>query len=40
MVAAEKLQLQGFHVPFPGLGNVEKDGSGCRVVRTPWNPTI
>ena len=21
MVAAEKLQLQGFHYPFPGLGN-------------------
>jgi len=40
MVAAEKLQVQGFHDPFPGLGNVEKDGSGYRVVPTPWNPTI
>ena len=40
MVSAEKLQVQGFHYPFPGLGNVEKDGSGYRVVPAPWNPTI
>ena len=40
MVAAEKLQVQGFHYPFPGLGNVEKDGSGYRVIPAPWNPTI
>jgi glyoxylase-like metal-dependent hydrolase (beta-lactamase superfamily II) len=40
MVVAEKLQVQGFHYPFPGLGNVEKDGSGYRVVPALWNPTI
>jgi glyoxylase-like metal-dependent hydrolase (beta-lactamase superfamily II) len=40
MVVAEKLQVQGFHYPFPGLGHVEKDGSGYRVVPEPWNPTI
>jgi glyoxylase-like metal-dependent hydrolase (beta-lactamase superfamily II) len=40
MVVAEKLQVQGFHYPFPGLGNVVKDGSGYRVVPAPWNPTI
>jgi len=40
MVAAEKLQLQGFHYPFPGLANIEKDGSGYRVIPAPWNPTI
>src|ERR1700716_4232412 len=40
MVAAEKLQLQGFHYPFPGLANVEKDGNGYRVIPAPWNPTI
>lgn len=40
MVVAEKLQVQGFHYPFPGLGNVEKDGSGYRVVAAPWNPVI
>jgi glyoxylase-like metal-dependent hydrolase (beta-lactamase superfamily II) len=40
MVVAEKLQVQGFHHPFPGLGHVEKDGSGYRVVPAPWNPVI
>ena len=40
MVVAEKLQVQGFHYPFPGLGNVVKDGDGYRVVPAPWNPAI
>ena len=40
MVVAEKLQVQGFHYPFPGLGNVVKDGSGYRVVPASWDPTI
>ena len=40
MVVAEKLQVQGFHYPFPGLGNVEKDGNGYRLIPAPWNPTI
>ena len=39
MVVAEKLQVQCFHYPFPGLGNIVKDG-GYRVVPAPWNPTI
>jgi glyoxylase-like metal-dependent hydrolase (beta-lactamase superfamily II) len=40
MVVAEKLQVQGFHYPFPGLGHLEKDGSGYRVIPAPWNPAI
>jgi glyoxylase-like metal-dependent hydrolase (beta-lactamase superfamily II) len=40
MLVADKLQVQGFHYPFPGLGNVEKDGGGYRVVPAPWNPLI
>src|SRR5438874_7131638 len=40
MMLAEKLQVQGFHYPFPGLGNVEKDGNGYRVIPAPWNPVI
>jgi glyoxylase-like metal-dependent hydrolase (beta-lactamase superfamily II) len=40
MVVAEKLQVQGFHYPFPGLGNVVKDGNGYRVVPASWNPAI
>jgi glyoxylase-like metal-dependent hydrolase (beta-lactamase superfamily II) len=40
MVVAEKLQVQGFHYPFPGLGNVVKDGDGYRVIPAPWNSSI
>jgi glyoxylase-like metal-dependent hydrolase (beta-lactamase superfamily II) len=40
MVVAEKLQVQGFHYPFPGLGHVEKDGNGYRVIPAAWNPAI
>ncbi len=40
MVVADRLMVQGFHYPFPGLGHVEKDGSGYRVIPAPWNPTI
>ena len=40
MLVADKLQVQGFHYPFPGLGNVEKDGSGYRVIPAHWNPVI
>jgi glyoxylase-like metal-dependent hydrolase (beta-lactamase superfamily II) len=40
MLVAEKLMVQGFHFPFPGLGHIEKDGEGYRVVPAPWNPTI
>jgi glyoxylase-like metal-dependent hydrolase (beta-lactamase superfamily II) len=31
MLVAEKLPVQGYHIPFPGLGRVEKAGSGYRV---------
>ena len=40
MLVADKLKVQGFHYPFPGLGHVEKDGNGYRVIPAPWNPTI
>ena len=40
MVVTEKLQIQAFHYPFPGLAHLEKDGDGYRVIPTPWNPTI
>ena len=33
MLVAEKMMVQGFHYPFPGLAHVEKDkdGDGYRV---------
>src|SRR5471030_975558 len=40
MVVAEKLQVQGFHYPFPGVGNIVKDGDGYRVVPAPWNTSL
>lgn len=40
MLAVDRLLVQGFHYPFPGLGHVEKDGSAYRVIPAPWNPTI
>jgi len=40
MIVAEKLPIQGFHYPFPGLGHLEKDGSGYRVVPVQWNPAL
>lgn len=40
MIAADKIRVQGFHYPFPGLANLEKDGSGYRWVPAPWNPVI
>jgi glyoxylase-like metal-dependent hydrolase (beta-lactamase superfamily II) len=40
MVVAEKLALQGFHYPFPGLGHIEKDGAGYRVIPVAWSPSL
>jgi glyoxylase-like metal-dependent hydrolase (beta-lactamase superfamily II) len=40
MLVAERLKVQGFHYPFPGLGHIEKDGTGYRVVPAPWSPVI
>ncbi|MEA2884050.1 MAG: hypothetical protein QOH32_3306, partial [Bradyrhizobium sp.] len=40
MLVAEKMRVQGFHYPFPGLGNIVKEGSGYRVVPAQWSPVI
>jgi glyoxylase-like metal-dependent hydrolase (beta-lactamase superfamily II) len=40
MLTAEKMMVQGFHYPFPGLAYVEKGGTGYREIPVPWNPTI
>ncbi|MBN8982461.1 MAG: MBL fold metallo-hydrolase [Rhizobiales bacterium] len=40
MVSADKMKVQGFHYPFPGRANIEKDGTGYRWVPAPWNPSI
>jgi len=40
MLVAEKMLVQGFHYPFPGLARVEKADAGYRVVPAPWIPTL
>jgi glyoxylase-like metal-dependent hydrolase (beta-lactamase superfamily II) len=40
MLVAEKMRVQGFHYPFPGLGNIVKDGSGYRLVPAQWSSVI
>jgi glyoxylase-like metal-dependent hydrolase (beta-lactamase superfamily II) len=40
MAVAEKMLVQGFHYPFPALGNIERAGSGYRVVPVAWNPVL
>jgi glyoxylase-like metal-dependent hydrolase (beta-lactamase superfamily II) len=40
MASAEKMLVAGYHFPFPGLGYVEKDGLGYRLVPAPWLPYL
>jgi glyoxylase-like metal-dependent hydrolase (beta-lactamase superfamily II) len=40
MIVAEKLMIQGFHCPFPGIGHLEKAGEGYRFVPAPWKPSV
>jgi glyoxylase-like metal-dependent hydrolase (beta-lactamase superfamily II) len=40
MAAAEKMFIAGYHFPFPGLGWVEKAGTGYRLVPAAWNPVL
>ena len=39
MVSADKVRIQGYHLPFPAGGNIEKDGDHYRWVPSAWNPT-
>lgn len=36
MAATERLQVLGYHFPWPGLGHVEAAGQGFAFVPTPW----
>ena len=40
MAAAEKVLVSGYHFPFPGLGYIEKAGTGYRLVPAAWNPVL
>jgi glyoxylase-like metal-dependent hydrolase (beta-lactamase superfamily II) len=40
MATTDKMVVQGFHFPFPGVGYIEKDGAGYRFVPAAWNPML
>ena len=40
MLVADRMLVQGFHYPFPGLARVEKAEAGYRVVPAAWSPTL
>src|SRR5262245_26574915 len=40
MASSKHMLVQGFHVPFPGLGYVEKDGTGYRLAPALWKPIL
>jgi hypothetical protein len=40
MASADKLLVSGYHFPFPGLGYIEKAGSGYRLIPAAWSPVI
>jgi glyoxylase-like metal-dependent hydrolase (beta-lactamase superfamily II) len=40
MAAAEKMMVQGYHIAFPSMVYVEKNGNGYRLVPVPWSSTI
>jgi glyoxylase-like metal-dependent hydrolase (beta-lactamase superfamily II) len=40
MAATDKMMVQGYHLPFPAVGYIEKSGGGYRHVAATWNPSI
>jgi glyoxylase-like metal-dependent hydrolase (beta-lactamase superfamily II) len=40
MASADKLLVAGYHFPFPGLGYIEKAGTGYRLVPAAWSPVL
>jgi glyoxylase-like metal-dependent hydrolase (beta-lactamase superfamily II) len=40
MASAEKILVSGYHFPFPGLGYIEKAGTGYRLVPAAWSPVL
>lgn len=37
MASADRMMLAGMHMPFPGFGNVGREGSAYRYVPAPWS---
>jgi hypothetical protein len=39
-LATDRIMMSGYHIPFPSLGYVEKDGANYRLVPVLWSPVI
>jgi glyoxylase-like metal-dependent hydrolase (beta-lactamase superfamily II) len=39
-LAADKMLVSGYHIPFPSLAYVEKAGNAYRLVPASWNPVL
>src|SRR5262245_44056369 len=40
MAATDKMLVQGYHLPCPAVGNIEKAGDGFRLVPATWTPSM
>ncbi|MGC2809300.1 MAG: hypothetical protein WA303_02860 [Bradyrhizobium sp.] len=40
MAPAEKATVVSFHLTFPSIGHVEKDGTKYQPIKSAWNPVI
>lgn len=40
MAATERLQVAGFHFPFPATGHIAKDGNRYQLVPVAWSPVL
>jgi glyoxylase-like metal-dependent hydrolase (beta-lactamase superfamily II) len=40
MVSADRVQIAGMHLPYPGIGNVAKAAEGYRYVKSDWTYTL
>ena len=40
MLATEKMPFIGYHMPFPGIGYVEKNGDGFRYVPASYQMSL
>ena len=39
-VAADRMQVAGYHFPFPATGFIGRDGNSLRYVPASWNPVV
>ena len=39
-LAADRMLVSGYHIPFPSLGTIEKAGTGYRFVPASWKASL